>query len=211
MQLFQRRESGAPFLDSSDLFTKNLSDATIAKRLAVALSKTRGDASSTVQVLLGYYKCLSQMRKNPSDVCRKKGKPVLPDETDYSTIIREELDVATITEFESMVEREYKKALISKFTSFACPRSPLVSDMVITRFYNTLKKECPICHFVFATAASSDHSPVSISENEGELLGKKERQILSLFLGLLRTRSREMLPHYSIVMPLHSTVVQRQH
>ena len=101
-----------------------------------------------------------------------------------------------------MVDKEYEKALVLKFTSFSDPRSPLVLDLDITRFYSAIKKEFPMYHFGFATAASSLHSPVSTMDNECESLGKKERQILSLFLGLLRTRSREMLPHHYSVAPL---------
>ena len=162
VQLFQRKETGAPFLDSPDPFDKDLTEATVAKRLAVALYEARGDASLTVQVLLGYYKYKSQPPRSNNRY--KKSSSPTPDsqtqddvssqELDYSGIIRKELDEATISAFESMVDREYHKAFVLKFTSCSCPRSPLVSDAEIARFYSTLKKEFPVYQFVFATAAS---------------------------------------------------------
>ena len=104
VQLFQRRETGAPFLDSSNMFRKDLTEATIAKRLAVAFFEAKGDASSTVQVLLGYYKCKSQLtgKSQPADAKTYN-------EPDYSTIIREELDESTISALSPWLTKSTKR------------------------------------------------------------------------------------------------------
>ena len=133
VQLFQKRETGAPFLDSSDPFDKDLTEATVAKRLAVALFEARGDASSTVQVLLGYYKYKSQPRR--SNNCRKKSSSPTPDSQPHDDGSRQEPDYPMKPPFQrlspwltenttTLFFRSSPVSLVRALGWFQIPRSP---------------------------------------------------------------------------------------
>ena len=88
----------------SDASDNSDTEATIGKRLAVSLFEAKGDASSTVQVLLGYYKCKSQLtgKSQPADAKTYN-------EPDYSTIIREESNEATISALSPWLTKSTKR------------------------------------------------------------------------------------------------------
>ena len=60
VQIYQKRCHDAPYLDMSFNFHKRISQAGLAHKLSVSLYESRGDAASTVQVLLSYYKYMAK-------------------------------------------------------------------------------------------------------------------------------------------------------
>ena len=82
-----------------------------------------------------------------------------------------------------------------------------MSDEAVAGFYFTLMNDFPTCHFVFSSIVSTRfHTTLTYNdavvdgvETKTEQLHRKQRMVLYVFLGLLRTRNRLLLKHYSMV------------
>ena len=96
--------------------------------------------------------------------------------------------------------------MVSKISDFAEARAYHVPNEAIAQFYSMLRSDFPHCRYVFASIVSTKKYQVStldeLHETAQDQLHRKERMILYLFLGLLRTRNRLLLRHYAMVQPL---------
>ena len=131
-----------------------------------------------------------------------------------SNRIMKEVDLPNITAFQSNVETTYRNAFEDILTDFSSPVLSLVSSCTIAGIYEAMKKLFPLCHFVFATVVSTKRASIAPHPDqcdEGwdgnpderpELLDRKKRRILSIFFGLLLSRSQRLLPYFSIVETL---------
>ena len=130
VQMWKRRKHDAPFLDPPHDYDRDLTTASLARKLSRDLHQTRGDAAATVQVMLGYYKHLSlkSMRVRGS---KKLAKDAAKKDRDLiESRIKSELDSDRIVKFEDMVNTTYEQAFIFKFTNFSWPRSGVVSKSI---------------------------------------------------------------------------------
>ena len=180
--------------------------------MALDFDQVSGDAFATVQVMMAYYKHTSRAG-NRGKLNQSKIQTDNVSENEDAAMaerIQKELESSTLSSFAAKFDSVCKSALVTRFIDFSNPRSKLLSGSEITDYYRMLCEDFPICHFVFATSVSARWSTVetdvrlrggTFSDGE-ESLKTKRRRIVSLFLDMLRTRSQQMLPHYSMVKPL---------
>ena len=124
------------------------------------------------------------------------------EEIDVETIVRkkiiDELNDIDIVKYETRVDNDYDDyddAMSNKLSDFSDARSFLLPDKLAGEYYNELKNQFPICHFVFATIVSSWSYYVPVNtpldpeciKTSKEELHRKHRLILYIFLGLIWT------------------------
>ena len=216
VQLYKKREPGLPCLNPAHEHDRDWSSSTLDHQVAMDLYECTGDTTATTQVLLEYYKRLSRVRKRGSPPAFRSNETEgnemamadVGSDNRVSDRIMKEVELPNIGAFQSKVETTYRNAFEDIFTDFSSPVSSLVSSCTITGIYEATKKLFPLCHFVFATAVSTKRdsiAPHSDQCKEGwdgnkeetlELLDRKNKRVLSIFFGLLLSKSQRMLPFF---------------
>ena len=209
-QVFVMRDPGAPFLDPSFEFPYRQKEQTLGRKLAEELYQSKGDTVSTVQIMMNYYKTTSHRAASAEKKGSSSEFSIIKAETLLQKQLVDELSGDNLEKYSNAVDTKYQSEMSDRLSDWWKASSYLTSDPDIAVFYNDLKEQFPMCHFVFACAVSTRSYQVSTwsvlqpreEEDEGEQLHRKQRMILYVFFGLLRTRNRNLLLHYSMVEPL---------
>eukprot|EP00986_Skeletonema_menzelii_P013053 scaffold7400_cov122-Skeletonema_menzelii.AAC.2 len=216
VEIYVARKREDPYLDDSiGKFPRSQNEDTVLAALTKQLHATNGDSAATVQVMMGYYKHSCVQLKQQLG---QQQQPV--DETKiFDSLISNELTSEKLERFAAMVDNDYKKRMLDLYSNFSEATPYLISDEQSRHYLNELITNFPNCYRVLHTVAGSKKFPVrerngnfghyimssTYQDNAGydeTNLLPKERQILYAFYALLRTKSRNLLEHWSQVEPL---------
>ncbi len=220
VEIYVRRPTNGPFLDGRFEFSHTVSEGAFVSKLQRCLFSTRGDTSATVQVMMQYYKCLGkrvevEKSNEPTIAAASKGtfnaaETISLSEKDIHTRIKMELNTPDLETFANDVDSEYEDAMASKLRDFSSTSDYLVPPSTIRKYFNRMKLSFPTLHYFFAVLISNTkfiidmdtHAADEVSDKDASDLHRKERIIFHIFLAVLRTKSRDLLPHYAMVEPL---------
>ena len=188
------------FLDESIKFPRALSEEGLQPYLLEKLNASSGDSITYVEILMKFYR-QSLTIKNasaPKLTSIVDSGEILPEE---KVVMRAELTRDKLESFRNMVNRDYASTM-KECVGFTIPTTNLITSDRQKEYYEDFRTNFPRCHSNFALVVSSQYYAVPMGPlNDTDELHKKQRIILLLSCGLIRTKSNRLLSHWAQLEP----------